>query len=229
MADLERELEEPGTGAQAPKTLGRWVHRHGASAERVAEHAGDPDPELSFTGIFWTAAGIAGVTALAMVLMIWLLGGMTDYLTARERAATPAEIERRDAVRRAGEERVAAEPVPSPGLAVPADLEVPPGPRLELHPTWNLERLRAIEDELLGGWAAAAEPAGAVRIPIETAIELAAAGELPGVPRGAAARDGEPALQEAGERELGTLPEADQDEEEPAPADPATEEPHAQN
>lgn len=226
MADLQRELEEPGAGEQAPETLERWVHRHGASAERVAEHAGDPDPELSFTGIFWTVAGVAGITAVAMVLMVWMLGGLTDLLTARERAATPAEIERRDAVRAAGEER-AGEPVPSPGLAVPADLELPPGPRLELHPTWNLDQLRAAEDEILGGWAEAAEPAGAVRIPIETAIELAAAGELPGVPRGAASS--EEASEEAGAAEPGPAAGDAEPEPEPAPAEPAAEEPHAQH
>jgi hypothetical protein len=63
---------------------------------------------------------------------------------------------------------------------------VPPAPRLELELEFNLRQLRAEEERLLGAWAWADEAAGTVRIPISTALELAAAGDLPGVPRGAA-------------------------------------------
>lgn len=183
MADPRHDPHAPGADGGS-ETTGRWIHRHGASDQRVADHVGDPDPELSFTGVAWTAGGIAAITVVAMVLMFWMLGGLTDYLTAREPVPTPAEIESREAVRRAGEDRLATEVVPSPGLAVPADLEMPPGPRLEVDPTWNLRQLRKAESKLLDEWAEVDEPAGSVRIPIDTAIELAAAGELPGVPRG---------------------------------------------
>lgn len=233
MADPRHDRHDSGEVQPAE----RWVHRHGASGERVAKYSGDPDPELSFTGIVWTVAGIAAITAVAMVLMVWMLGGLTDFSTAREAAPTPAELERREAVRRAGEERLAAESVPGPGLAVPPELELPPEPRLELHPTWNLEQLQKVEKDLLEKWATVDEETGAVRIPIETAIELAAAGELPGVPRGTAAGSaaatesgGEAAaseagrvLQEAGESELGTSAEVHEPEEEPG-SGPAPEE-----
>jgi len=156
-----------------------WTHTHGAGG-------GDPDPELSLRGVLWTAGGVAAVTALAMVLMVWMLGGFIDRRAAREAPPTPAEEQRREAVRRAGEERRAREAVPRPALALPPEYEAPPAPRLELDPSFDLRQLRAEEDRLLGEWAWADERAGTVRIPIATALELAAAGELPGVPRGAA-------------------------------------------
>lgn len=239
MADLERELVNPGDGGQAPESTERWVHRHGASGERVEKYPGDPDPELSFTGIIWTGAGIAGITVVAMVLMVWLMGGLDDYLAALDEP-TPAELERREAVRSAGEDRILAEPVPGPGLVVPPDLELPPEPRLEVTKGWNLEQLRLVEDRLLGEWADLDGPAaGSVRIPIDVAIDLAAAGELPGVPRGGAApagaAEGEAgealsgagdALREAGESGLGTGARVHEPEAEPpATGDPIAEPP----
>jgi hypothetical protein len=173
---LEERLRDPG--GQGAGDVRDWTHRHGAGG-------GDPDPELSLSGVLWTAGGIAAVTALAMVLMIWMLGGLTGRQDARQAPPTPAEEQRLEAVRRAGEERRAAEAVPRPALALPPEYEVPPAPRLELDPSFDLRRLRAEEERLLGAWAWADEEAGTVRIPIATALDLAAAGELPGVPRGA--------------------------------------------
>lgn len=143
---------------------------------------GEPDPELRLRGIVWTAVGIVLTTAAAMVLMWWLTGGLREHQAAQQRPLTPAERQRAEAVRRAGEERLATEPVPLPGLALPPGFERPPEPRLELDPRFELERLRAREERLLGGWGWADEEEGRVRIPIERALELAAAGELPGMP-----------------------------------------------
>jgi hypothetical protein len=99
-------------------------------------------------------------------------------------------VQRREALRRAAQEGRADQPVPLPSLALPPGYELPPAPRLELDPDFNLRQLRAVEDRLLGEWAWVDEEAGTVRIPIETAVEMAAEGRLPGVPRGA------PAVQE---------------------------------
>jgi len=177
MAEHRAHGRENDRGAAGGEDLRDWTHTHGAGG-------GDPDPEVSVRGVLWTAGGIALVTALFMVLMVWLLGGLREVRTAAEAPPTPAEAQRREALRRAGEEGRAAEAVPMPSLALPPEYERPPSPRLELDPEFNLRQLRAVEDELLGEWAWADEEAGAVRIPIDVAIELAAEGRLPGLPRG---------------------------------------------
>lgn len=146
---------------------------------------GEPDPELKLGGILWSAFGIIAVTAVAMVLMWWMTGGLRRHLVEQQPPPTPAERQRAEAVRRAGEEARAREEVPMPGLALPPELERPPAPRLELDPSFELERLREREERLLEEWGWADQEAGRVRIPIERAIELAAAGELPGMPASA--------------------------------------------
>jgi hypothetical protein len=177
MAEHREHRRENGPGAPGGEDLRDWTHTHGAGGR-------DPDPEVSVRGVLWTAGGIALVTAVAMVLMVWLLGGLREVRTAAEPPPTPAEVQRREALRRAAQEGRADQPVPLPSLALPPGYELPPAPRLELDPDFNLRQLRAVEDRLLGEWAWADEEAGAVRIPIDVAIELAAAGRLPGVPRG---------------------------------------------
>lgn len=140
----------------------------------------DPDPELSLSGIVWTAAGVVAVTAVSMVLMWWLGGGLISRLESAEEALTPAEVRRAEAVRAAGEERLATGERPGlPGLTLPADAALPPEPRLETTPSGNLDRLRAGEEEVLERWGWADEAAGTVHVPIDRAIELVVAGALP--------------------------------------------------
>lgn len=229
----EHREREHGRGAPGGEDLRDWTHTHGAGG-------GDPDPEVSVRGVLWTAGGVTIVTAVSMVLMIWLLGGLRELRTAGEPAPTPAEAQRRDAVLRAAEEGRAAEPVPMPSLALPPAYELPPAPRLELVPGYDLGELRKVEARLLGcpdpqspassrswpaecrTWAWTDEEAGEVRIPIEVAIELAAAGELPGVPRGAPPAEGmgpaaeaaaDRALDDHAESDLGTTPVPERPEE----------------
>jgi len=57
--------------------------------------------------------------------------------------------------------------------------EVPPEPRLQEAPALDLERFRAREEEILGGYGWVDRPSGVVRIPIDRAMELVAKEGLP--------------------------------------------------
>src|SRR5205807_2663714 len=52
--------------------------------------------------------------------------------------------------------------------------KLPPEPRLQAHPAYDLSRLRADEDAELEGWSWADRKAGLARIPIERAMDLLA-------------------------------------------------------
>jgi len=63
-------------------------------------------------------------------------------------------------------------------LAFEADRQAP-APRLQSHPTLDLEALRAEEDEVLGSYAWVDRDHGVVRLPIERAMQLIAERGLP--------------------------------------------------
>lgn len=61
--------------------------------------------------------------------------------------------------------------------------KLPPAPRLQAHPAFDLAQLRAAEDAELEGWSWADRKAGLARIPIERAMELLAQPEARRAPR----------------------------------------------
>lgn len=142
-------------------------------------HQVEPDRELSVSGILWTAVGIIVVTAVAMVLMWYVSKGLKSGIESADRPPTPAELEELGARRAAGEERLATEPMARPRMQIPADFELPPEPRLEIKPGYNYQQLQKEEQRVLTTYEWVDEAAGVVRIPIELAIERAAAEGLP--------------------------------------------------
>ena len=108
------------------------------------------DSELSASGLRRFAIGLALLVILS-ALGMW---GFSHLLRSRLAAADP----------------------PLPLLPEAREAWVPPGPALQTHFTTDIERLRAIEDTLLHDYAWVDQPAGRVRIPIERAMELIAAG-----------------------------------------------------
>ena len=70
---------------------------------------------------------------------------------------------------------LAAQPKTGPGPSPMAGArELPPAPRLQVTPGAELERVRAAEDAVLGGYAWVDRKAGIVRIPIDRAMDLVA-------------------------------------------------------
>jgi hypothetical protein len=74
---------------------------------------------------------------------------------------------------------------------VPSLSQVPPEPRIQADPGLDLWRLRAHEDKVLGSYGWSDRQAGAVRIPIDRAMELLAQRGLP-VRSGTGAEAGAP-------------------------------------
>jgi hypothetical protein len=77
-------------------------------------------------------------------------------------------------------------------IEMPAGRSLPAGPRLQVNPDRDIERLRAAEKTHLASYAWVDPAAGVVRIPIDRAMQLVAAGQVP------AADDGPAAGQEPG-------------------------------
>ena len=72
--------------------------------------------------------------------------------------------------------RTSAEQLVRSGRSLPA------GPRLQVNPDRDIERLREAEAQHLGSYAWVDPAAGIVRIPIQRAMELVAAGDRPAGP-----------------------------------------------
>ena len=67
----------------------------------------------------------------------------------------------------------------SAGELVGSGRLLPAGPRLQVNPDRDIERLREAEAQHLGSYAWVDPAAGIVRIPIQRAMELVAAGDRP--------------------------------------------------
>lgn len=64
-------------------------------------------------------------------------------------------------------------------LARVGPAELPPEPRLQTHPRWDLQRMRAEEDRILDSYGWVDPQRGIVRIPIERAMALLVEQGLP--------------------------------------------------
>lgn len=64
-------------------------------------------------------------------------------------------------------------------LARVGPAELPPEPRLQTHPRWDLQKMRAEEDRVLDSYGWVDAQRGIVRIPIERAMALVAEEGLP--------------------------------------------------
>jgi hypothetical protein len=118
---------------------------------------------------------VVSVALLAVFTLVFTAAGHLVYfgLAERERAASPE---------------------PSP-LAEQYAAKAPPEPRLQVHPKADLEALRANEDKTLHGWGWEDKAKGTAHVPIERAMQMLVAKNLPArggavpwkmAPRGAA-------------------------------------------
>ena len=107
--------------------------------------------EMSIRPIVMFGVGLAGSTAVILLLMAWLFG----YFAARE-----AKLD-----------------MPPSPLAETQRL--PPEPRLQVAPATDLQEMRAAEDAVLNSYAWVDRTAGIVRIPIDRAITLLSQRGLP--------------------------------------------------
>lgn len=123
------------------------------------------DREISYRGLRIFAVSLAALV-LAAVFLMW---GYSSRLRDRLVAADP----------------------PPPALPEARRPHSPPAPRLQTEFTGDVERLHQIEEQLLSGYAWVDRSAGRVRIPIERAMELVAAGERPATESTNAEHDGE--------------------------------------
>jgi len=64
-------------------------------------------------------------------------------------------------------------------IEMPAGRSLPAGPRLQVNPDRDIERLRAAEKTHLASYAWVDPSAGVVRIPIDRAMQMVAAGQMP--------------------------------------------------
>ena len=72
-------------------------------------------------------------------------------------------------------------------IEMPAGRSLPAGPRLQVNPDRDIERLRAAEKTHLASYAWVDPDAGVVRIPIDRAMQMVAAGQMPAEDDGPAA------------------------------------------
>ena len=159
---------------------------------RADRHAGAPegghgraaegfDQEIRVRGIVWTAAGILGVTVVAMVLMWWLANGLKRRLVAADRPVTPVAEQQRARARAAsaGEPAEEAAKGAYPRLALPEGTVLPPAPLLQPSPEVEMDEMLAAEERELSSYGWVDRERGIVRIPIDEAIDQLAAEGLP--------------------------------------------------
>jgi hypothetical protein len=113
-----------------------------ASGQNTTGHEGS---DASIPGIVLTGAGLA-VTA---VLVFALVSGIFWYLADHPLTA----------------------PRPNP-MAETNQQQFPPQPRLEVHPTIEMQELRSDEDRILSTYGWTDKEKGVVRVPIDRAMEL---------------------------------------------------------
>jgi hypothetical protein len=114
------------------------------------------DRELSKRVLFGFVFGLA----LLVLLTILAMRGFFGLLVG--------DLERQD-------------PAPSP-IAEANLRQLPPEPRLEVHPTLALQELRAREDSILLSYGWEDREAGVARIPVERAMEIIARDGVPAWP-----------------------------------------------
>lgn len=126
------------------------------------QHAGY-DVEITQRPVYWTGVILIATALLAFAAMWTLMRGMQKYDAAH--AAQPSvlqdEIDRQRA-------------------------QGPPEPRLQPDPNLDMRALRAEEDTLLATYGWSDKATGAVRIPIDKAMDLLAARGLGAKPAPAA-------------------------------------------
>jgi hypothetical protein len=139
MADLHQPHAQPAHGEDNPE-----VH------PEVHHEASD----VNINAILGFGAGLA----VAILVVVALIGLLMRFLDARERHSQP--------------------PLMYP-LAVGQENRVPPEPRLQTDPREDLAELRAREDAQLHSYGWVDKNAGVVRIPIDDAIKLTLQRGLP--------------------------------------------------
>jgi hypothetical protein len=102
---------------------------------------------------------VVSVVLLAVFTLVFTAAGHLVYfgLAERERASSPE---------------------PSP-LAEQYAAKAPPEPRLQIHPKTDLDVLHAAEDKVLFGWGWEDKAKGTARVPIERAMQMIVAKNLP--------------------------------------------------
>jgi len=111
------------------------------------------ETDVNINRVFAVAAGLAGLTAAACVI-VWLF---FLYFDRREAASAAS----------------------APPVAAGQGLRQPPEPRLLTSPRTDLRTFRAAEDAVLDGYQWADKTAGTVRIPISEAMKLVVQRGLP--------------------------------------------------
>lgn len=132
------------------------------SEARSEAQTGEFDKDVNISGIVWTGAILAGITALSFVLMWWFFQGLVSYKEAQDPRPLPIQEE--------------VEPIE------------PPGPQLQSTPEEDLQRMREQEEALLNGYSLIEGAEGYARIPVDEALDLAL--ELEVVGGGAAGEAG---------------------------------------
>jgi hypothetical protein len=116
---------------------------------------GHEESDASIQGIAFTAAGLAVTVALVYLLV----SGIFWYLA----------------------EHPLSTPPPNP-MAETDPQQFPPQPRLDVHPTIEVQELRSDEDKILSTYGWTDKEKGVVRVPIDRAMELQLERGLPTKP-----------------------------------------------
>lgn len=122
----------------------------GGSAGTRAPDASGPeefDHDVNIKAVVWSGVILAGITAVAFILMWWLFQGLVASHADRDPEPSPI--------------REATEPA------------VPPGPVLQTEPEEDLRRMLEMEEALLTSYSMVEGEEGYARVPIEVALEMA--------------------------------------------------------
>jgi hypothetical protein len=126
-------------------------HAHHDAGENPSVHHEASD--INIRAVFAFGLGLI-VVGVVVSLAVYVLFG---YFTAREGRTVAAEYP----------------------LAVQQGAQLPPEPRLQIHPREDLQDLRASEAEILGSYGWVDKNTGIVRIPIDEAMKLTLQRGLP--------------------------------------------------
>jgi hypothetical protein len=109
------------------------------------DKTGHEESDADIPGIALTAAGLA----VTVALVYFLVSGIFWYLADHPLSA----------------------PQPNP-MAETDPQQFPPQPRIEVHPTIEVQELRSDEDKILSTYGWTDKEKGVVRVPIDRAMEL---------------------------------------------------------
>lgn len=149
------------------------------------------DQEIQRRWVFATLGGILGLVVLAIVGMWFLSGFFVASGEARDRVLTPVELERKQAILE-DPDRLQGGPdydelaeslggwvPPDVASTWPADVELPPHPRVQYAPMNDWLALEYEFIHQLGTFGWVDEDAGVARVPVDFAIDrLLQRGEL---------------------------------------------------